>query len=155
MATNLFQAPPIAPFNVDDPNNIAVRWNRWTKRLETYITATGITDDKQMRSLLLFCAGDAVHEDIRQLTRSTRSRRLYKATLKLLTDHFSPKKNRTFEIYTFRQAKQLDGESVAQFYTRLRQLASTCEFTGPEGEIRSQIIQRCTSKKLRETALRR
>ena len=62
MATNLFQAPPIAPFNVEDPNNIAVRWNRWTKRLETYITATGITDDKQMRSLLLFCAGDAVHE---------------------------------------------------------------------------------------------
>ena len=40
------------------------------------------------------------------------------------------------------------------FYTRLRQLASTCEFTDPDGEIRSQIIQRCASTKLRETALR-
>ena len=62
MATNLFQAPPIAYFNVEDPNNIAVCLNRWTKRLETYITATGITDDNQKRSLPLLCAGDAVHE---------------------------------------------------------------------------------------------
>ena len=153
MATNLFQAPPIAPFNVEDPNNINVRWNRWTKRLETYITATGITDDKQMRSLLLFCAGDAVHEIFDNLPGAQEAED-YKATLKLLTDHFSPKKNRTFEIYTFRQAQQLDGKTVAQCYTRLRQLASTCEFTDPEGEIQSQIIQRCTSKKLRETALR-
>ena len=91
MATNLFQAPPIAPFNVEDPNNIAVRWNRWTKRLETYITATGITDDKQMRSLLLFCAGDAVHEIFDNLPGAQEAED-YKATLKLLTDHFSPKK---------------------------------------------------------------
>lgn len=129
MATNLFQAPPIAPFNVEDPNNIAVRWNRWTKRLETYIIATGITDDKQKRSLLLFCAGDAVHE-IFDNSSGAEEAEDYKATLKLLTDHFSPKKNRTFEIYNFR----LDGESVAQFYTRLRQLVSTCEFTDPDGE---------------------
>ena len=153
MATNLFQAPPIAPFNVEDPKNITVRWIRWTKRLETYITATGITDDKQKRSLLLFCAGDAVHEIFDNLPGAEEAKE-YKDTLKLLTDHFSPKKNKTFEIYKFRQTQQLDGESVAQFYTRLRQLASTCEFTDPDGEIRSQIIQRCASTKLRETALR-
>ena len=105
-----------------------------------------------MRSLLLFLAGDAVHEIFDNLPGAQEAED-YKATLKLLTDHFSPKKNRTIEIYVFRQAQQLDGESVAQFYTRLRQLASTCEFTDPEGEIRSQIIQQCTSKKLRETAL--
>jgi hypothetical protein len=29
MATSLFQAPPIAPFNVEDPNNIGIRWERW------------------------------------------------------------------------------------------------------------------------------
>ena len=86
-----------------------------------------------MRSLLLFCAGDAVHEIFDNLPGAQEAEEC-KATLKLLTDHFSPKKNRTFKIYTFRQAQQLDSEIVAQFYTRLRQLASTCEFTDPEGE---------------------
>ena len=101
MATDLFQAPPITPFNVEDPNYIAVRWNRLTILLETYITATGITDDKQMRSLLLFCAGDAVHEVFDSLPGAQEAED-DKVTLKLLTDHFLPKKNRTFEIYTIR-----------------------------------------------------
>ena len=153
MATSLFQAPPIAPFNVEDPNNIGIRWERWTKRLETYITATGLTEDKQKRSLLLFCAGEAVHEIFDNLPDSEEAKD-YKTALKLLTDYFSPKKNKTFEIYKFRQAQQLDSESVDKFYTRLRQLVSTCEFTNTDDEIRSQIIQRCSSKKLRENALR-
>ena len=106
-----------------------------------------------MRSFLLLWAGDAAHEIFENLPGAQEAEDC-KATLKLLTRPFLARKNRTFEIYTFRQAQQLDGESVAQLYTRLRQLASTCEFTDHEGEIQSQIIQRCTSKKLRETALR-
>ena len=38
--------------------------------------------------------------------------------------------------------------------TPLRQLASTCQFTDIDNEIRTQIIQRCLSTKLREAALR-
>jgi hypothetical protein len=85
MATSLFQAPPIAPFNVEDPNNIGIRWERWTKRLETYITATGLTEDKQKRSLLLFCAGEAVHEIFDNLPDSEEAKD-YKTALKLLTE---------------------------------------------------------------------
>ena len=33
----------------------------------------------------------------------------------------------------------------------LPQLASTCEFTDPDGEVRFQVNQRCISTKLRET----
>lgn len=153
MASHLLQAPPIASFDIDDPNNIGTRWDMWNKRLEVYITATGLEDDKQKRALLLFCAGESVHQLFETLPNAEEAKD-YKDTLQLLTDHFSPKKNRTFEIYKFRQAQQLDGESVDQFYTRLRQLASTCQFTDTDSEIRTQIIQRCLSTKLREAALR-
>ena len=56
-----------------------------------HISATGITDDKQMRSLLLFCTGDTVHEIFDNLPGAQEAED-YKATLKLLTDHFSQKK---------------------------------------------------------------
>ena len=49
---NLFQAPPAAPFDVHDPNNVEIRWDRWKKRLEAYITATELGDDHQKRALL-------------------------------------------------------------------------------------------------------
>lgn len=43
MATQqLLQAPPIVPFDIDDANNVGTRWERWTKRFEVYIVATGL-----------------------------------------------------------------------------------------------------------------
>ncbi len=51
MATNLFQAPPIAPFDVEGPNNMSICWDRFveTEGRETYITATELTNDKEKR----------------------------------------------------------------------------------------------------------
>ena len=61
MATHL-QAPPVAPFYIDNSNNIGTPWDMWKKQLEVYITATGLEDDKQKQALLLFCAGESVHD---------------------------------------------------------------------------------------------
>ena len=53
------------------------------------------------------------------------------------------KKNKEFERY----------QSIDQYATRLRQKAENCEFTIKEDEIKSQIIQGCTSRKLRTRCL--
>ncbi len=68
---------------------------------------------------------------------------------KKLVDYFSPKKNVDYEVFQFRQATQLAGETVEQFATRLRKLAVTCEFHDVDKEIKSAIIQHCRSKHLR------
>ncbi len=49
---------------------------------------------------------------------------------------------------------QQPGESVDQFATRLRKIASNCEFHDINKEIKATIIQNCQSKKLRRYALR-
>ena len=54
------------------------------------------------------------------------------------------------EIFQFWRAAQQSGETVAQFATRLRKLASTCEFTDVEKELKSTIIRNCQSKQLKE-----
>ena len=71
-----------------------------------------------------------------------------------LGNYFTPKKNVTHEIFQFRKAVQQSGETVDQFATRLRKLASTCEFTDLAKELKSTIIQNCKSKRLRRVALR-
>ena len=73
--------------------------------------------------------------------------------IRALTEYFSPRRNREYEIYTFRQAKQNQLEDIAAYITRLLQLAATCEFTNIDAEIKSQMIQGCLSTRLRRKAL--
>ncbi|KAK3740432.1 hypothetical protein QZH41_004600 [Actinostola sp. cb2023] len=78
----------------------------------------------------------------------------YKAAVAALNVYFQPKVNKTYEVYMFRNATQDSGESLDSYYTRLRRLAQTCEFTNEEEEIKSHIILSCSSTRLRRRALR-
>jgi len=62
----------------------------------------------------------------------------------------SPKKNTQYLVYKFRKATQHPGETLETYQTRLRILAKDCEFTNVD----SEIIQSCTSSRLRIRALR-
>ncbi len=81
----------------------------------------------------------------------------YKSALKALNDHFNPRKSVEFERFTFRQSHQEPSKNVTQFHVRLQRLATHCEFADKDGEVKSQIIQTCTSKlcryALRESSL--
>ena len=78
----------------------------------------------------------------------------YKTTQEKLNAYFSPKKNVHYEIFWFRQAVQQPDETVDQFATRLRKIATNCEFHDVDKEIKAAIIQNCQSKRLQQYALR-
>ena len=71
-----------------------------------------------------------------------------------LTKYFSLRKNIEFEVHKFCQASQKPSKTIDSYHTRLRQMAATCEFHEDDREIKSQIIQSCTSQRLRCRALR-
>ena len=60
-----------------------------------------------------------------------------------------------FERYRYRQLKQEPGESIDLFYRRLRDNIQRCGYTVIEEEnrLKEQIIDKCSSLKLREIAL--
>ena len=58
----------------------------------------------------------------------------YKAAMDALNNHFKPKKNIAFERHVFRQAIQGTNKPSQNFVTRLRKLASMCEFADPNTE---------------------
>ena len=77
----------------------------------------------------------------------------YKKTLDGLTAEFAPQKNKIFETIKFRRQRQRSEETVAQYCTRLRDMAATCEFHDTNREILTQIILTCSSGSLRKWAL--
>ena len=138
----------LSPFDpVSDPTSLGPRWKAWKRRFEMYITALGVTDDTQKRALLLYQAGQATQDIFDTFTDTGESKGCKKA-LEKLDEYFTPKKNVAYEIFKFRTAVQLPNETVDNFATRLRQLAKTCSFTNQDAEVKSAIIQHCTSKRL-------
>ena len=110
-------------------------------------------NDARQRALLLHYAGEQVYDIFETLTDTGESDDFDKACEKL-TAYFSPKKSIEYEVYVFRKEKQEIGETLDTYHTRLRRLAATCDFTDIDREIKTQIVQNCSSCRLRRRALR-
>ena len=149
--------PNFPSFDVDlDSSNLDARWRKWLSRFKNLLLALDIADDKRKKALLLHYAGDKVNDifDTLGVTETPAAGEThFGLAVAALTEHFAPAKNLEYETYKFRQAKQESGEDLTAFYTKLKSLAVTCEFADENREIKTQIIQNCTSTKLRRKAL--
>lgn len=161
--------PTFPPFPVHSQNeqSAGLRWKKWLEKFENMIAALDVTDDKRKRALLLHYIGDETYNIFDNFTDEQKGigatvnnadgvavSNEYKVAKDSLTNYFTPKKNTTFEIFKFRQASQASGETIDSYHTRLRTLTTTCEFHNTDNEILSQIVQGCTSARLRRKALR-
>ena len=142
-----------------DPTNEsstqATRWKKWLARFRNLLVALDVTNTERQRALLLHYAGEATNEIFETLPETTAAEdeNPFEKAVAALTNYFTPQHNREYEIYVFRQAKQESHENISAFHTRLRQLAVTCEFDDVDREIKTQIVQHCSSHKLRMKAL--
>ena len=143
--------PNFDPFDVHADSAIAQRWRKWIKRLENLFVAANIKNAERQRALLLHYAGEEVCDIFEVLPDTGED---FKTAKEALTEYFDPKKNVEYEIYKFRQTKQNTGETMDTYHSRLRRLAARCEFTDVDKEIKSQIIQSCSSQRLRRKALK-
>ena len=150
MANNI---PDFPPFNVHLDSNAGPRWEKWLKRVERLFIGMNLDDKKQKRALLLHYAGPDV-DDIFDTLPDTGENDDYDTAVEKLNEYFNPQVNTTYEVYSFRMAKQKEGESLDSYHTRLRQLAKTCQFADQDKEIKDHIILTCTSNALRRRALR-
>ena len=127
--------------------------SNWQSDFEMYLTASGITDPKRKRALLLYQAGPRVREIFKQIP-ETGTDADYEIAKQKLKQYFDPQKNRQYEVYRFRQTTQGDNETLDQFHTKLRTMSETCEFADVDFEIEEQIIIGGNSSKIRKRELR-
>ena len=146
---------PVPPFVVDAELglSLASRWALWLREFNTFLLASGITDKKRQRALLLYQAGPQVREIFAQLT-DVGGDSDFELAKEKLTQYSEPQKNRRYEVYRFRELKQGEKESLDQFHTRLRNMAKVCDFHDADFEIEEQIIIGGRSSRIRKRALR-
>jgi len=135
-----------------EETSAGIRWKKYVMRFKNMLEAYQITDDNQKKALLLHNAGEEVFDIFISLPEEKKEEN-FEGTVKNLTKYFMPKKSTEYEIHKFRRCSQMPDESLDAYHTRLRHLSLNCEFENSEKEIKSQIIQACTSKKLRLKAL--
>ena len=80
---------------------------------------------------------------------------VYKVAVLKLNEHFTPHTNVTYKRSVFRSMCQLLGESIDKYITRLKQKAQYCNFADESEMIRDQVIEKCTSHRLRRKLLER
>lgn len=158
----------IGSFDTTDVTSIGGRWIKWLGRFENYIEAMAIVSATRKKALMLHMAGENLFEiynpppipienqdnadDERDQEPAAEDE--YSIAKRKLVTYFVPKRSLNFEFFNFRQAKQLQNESVDQFYARLLKLSTHCEFTNKDDEIKSQLILTTTSSNLRRYGLR-
>lgn len=166
-------------FGKVDGENMAQKWLRWKRAFEIMLEANGITDNQKKKIQLLHAGGLELQDIYFALpgasvgesgTATTTSRPattsstpmvtdetatdVYKEAITLLDGHFIPQRNFAVEMLNFRSMVQKHGESIDSFVLRLRQAATTCNFTDVDNEISVQIIKECRSNEMRRELLR-
>ena len=148
MATSL---PDFPSSDTENPENIAIRWQRWFMRFENLLIALDIKDKKRNRALLLRYIGENMLNIFETLP-DTGTADDYDEACQALHEHFKPRKNTSFEIFKFRKTTQNVDETLDQYHVRLVQKAKYCEFSNLDTEIKAQIELGTNSKQLRRYA---
>ena len=61
----------------------------------------------------------------------------YDTAIQRLTEHFSPTENKDMAIFDFRQVTEQSGESIDEFYRRLKEKFSLCGFHDEDNKIKT------------------
>lgn len=163
--------PTFERFTVHGEETTAgTRWSKWLAKLENILVALDITSDARKKALLIHYGGDDVFEIVHSMTDEKKGvgatknigtdtnpeivPNAYEVIKQSLTDYFTPKKNTAYETFKFRQTSQKEDENIDAFHIRLRSAAALCEFHDVDKEILGQIIQGCTSSRVRRKALK-
>ena len=113
------------------------------------MVAKDLTDDVRIKAMMLYYAREAISE-LCYVAGVVTDDSFAQANEKL-TAYFMPRRNE-YEV-TFRQAKQIVGETLDQCHARLQQLAKKCNFQNKNREIKSQIVQKCLPLKIRDKGI--
>ena len=152
--------PHPGPFAIHDAN-IAESWRKWKSRFNRYLVATGLTklSNEVQVSTLLTVIGAEAHDVFSTFT-WTEGVTEETATLSQVLEKFdmycNPRTNITFERFKFNSRHQQNGETLDQYVTELRKLASQCNFDSvtPSEILHDRIVFGIADNKVRERLLR-
>ena len=150
--------PPPGLLEIDSAQ-LAETWRAWIDSWTHYARATKLDQEKEeiQVSTLLTCIGREARRVYKTFTWDTsESKNSIKTVISKFESYCLPRKNVPFERFKFNKRQQQTEESIDNYITELRQLASTCEFDTqtPDEVLRDRLIFGIHDNKVRERLLR-
>lgn len=151
MAVKNLNLPAFPPFNCsgEDTSVLFSSWKRYVKRFNLLCNSMVVTDDSQKRSLLLTLCGDETYEIYENIS-DQGDDETFDEVVAVFENHFKPQVNRSYETFLFRKMSQRMEETIQQYYVRLLEQSSKCEFNDKDMEIKQQIELSTINSKLRK-----
>ena len=117
-------------------------WDIFTEQLSHYFTASGITAADKKRAVLLSTCGTTIYKLLKTLVSPDElTSKTFDELVKLVQDHHHPQPSVIMRRFRFNTCVRQQGETVAAFVTRLRDLASHCEYGDSAKElIRDRLV---------------
>ncbi|KAG7295427.1 hypothetical protein JYU34_021601 [Plutella xylostella] len=119
-------------------------WTSYKSRINQWFIANDISGDKakvKKKAILLSALGESTYKLTSDLALPKTVEELeFDEIVKLLDDHFTPKRVGFAEKFNFYSATQVAGESHTQWAARLRGLSAHCEFKNLEEALLDKFI---------------
>ncbi|XP_044748562.1 uncharacterized protein K02A2.6-like [Coccinella septempunctata] len=128
----------ISPMNFT--GNLSENWRLWRQKFENYLIASEVSkkDPKVQIAQLLHYIGEEGMSIYNTFTFANEEESEKLSTvINQFEAHFMPKKNLSYERFKFFTRKQLEGETIEQFATDLKNKAKSCEF----GDLKESLIK--------------
>ena len=107
------------------------KWSSYQTQFEHFLRVNEITEESRKTSCIIALIGAETYETLESLTFPDKPERFKSEDLfKMLTSHFEPKRLKIAEQYHFWRNTQGPSQSLADYISSLRKMASTCQFPG-------------------------
>ena len=148
----------MSPFIAEaDPDETGRRWGKWKNELLTRFRYFRISSVVDRTDAIQIYGGEQLRELIESLPDVTQDaggeRNQFEKILDKLDHHFQPMVNPDSARSKFEGFTQNEGESVAQYYVRLRIQAAKCAFIDMNDALRSKLLHTMRDGKLRREAM--
>ena len=160
----------VQPFDLDgEKATLGTRWLEYMEDIDIYLEAANINDERRKKAIMLHLGGQGLRRVAKTLDCTPRAEVLavvgppavaavpaespYAALKRVLTGYFQPQANKDLQRVCFRETTQAANESLDQYRGRLQKLAVGCDFGNIEDEVRTQILLKAKSPKLRQAAI--
>ena len=133
----------------------ASEWDVFAEQLTYYFVVNGIDDDKKKRAILLSACGTPTYKLLKTLVAPAElTSKSFAELVELAKEHYTPKPSVIMCRFKFNTSFRQEGEPMTQFITRLRDLASHCEYGASSKElIRDRLVCGVRDDTLQRTLL--
>lgn len=151
-----FAVAPPPPLNVLDQSKLAENWKTWKQTFDDFSILSNLQGQSHERQLAMFrySLGEKARSILNTLNVSKEDLKNPSAVIEAFERYCLGYSNETFERFKFFKRDQLQGESIDQYVTCLKEISRSCNFCNcmRESLIRDRIIlgvaEETTTKRL-------